>query len=87
MVARFLFGLGVRHVGVENARQIVEAFGGFPALWAYLRAESGAVLVTVPVTVTVTVTVTAFLFCFFYLEITLICFCFFSAFLLVFQTS
>lgn len=36
-----MFGLGVRYIGVENARLAVAEFGGFPALWKYLQEESG----------------------------------------------
>lgn len=36
-----MFGLGVRYIGVENARLAVAEFGGFPALWNYLQEESG----------------------------------------------
>jgi NAD-dependent DNA ligase len=42
LLSRFLFGLGVRHIGLENARLLVDAFGGFPALWNYLLQESGS---------------------------------------------
>ena len=41
---RFLFGLGVRYIGVENARLTVAEFGGFPALWKYLLEESGTII-------------------------------------------
>ena len=35
-----MFGLGVRHIGAENAQLIVNDFGGFPQLWEYLREEA-----------------------------------------------
>lgn len=41
MISRFLFGLGVRHIGQENAKLLCDAFGGFPALWEYMRCEAG----------------------------------------------
>jgi len=33
---RFLFGLSVRHVGEETARDVAEEFGSFAVLWKYL---------------------------------------------------
>lgn len=40
-LCRFLFGLGIRHVGQEMARLLIAEFGSFPALWEYLKAEAG----------------------------------------------
>lgn len=36
----------MRHIGAENARLIVDAFGGFPPLWEYLREEAGKLKAT-----------------------------------------
>jgi hypothetical protein len=41
----------VRHIGQENAKLITDAFGGFPALWGYLRGEAGRDLLASPVRV------------------------------------
>ena len=42
---RFLFGLGVRHVGIQTARDIAgsERFDTFDKLWSYLHGEAAAV--------------------------------------------
>jgi DNA ligase (NAD+) len=41
---RFLFGLGVRHVGIQTARDIAgsDRFDTFEKLWSYLRGEAAA---------------------------------------------
>jgi hypothetical protein len=36
---RFLFGLSIRHVGLETAKDISAHFGTFEALWSYLLGE------------------------------------------------
>ncbi|MEQ7873817.1 NAD-dependent DNA ligase LigA [Sphingomonas sp. ASV193] len=40
--ARFLFGLGIRHVGIVTAKDLLKAFGTVEALEAAARAEDGA---------------------------------------------
>jgi DNA ligase (NAD+) len=39
---RLLFGLGIRHIGLESAKLLVSEFGGFRPLWEYLLAVSSA---------------------------------------------
>ena len=36
---RFLFGLGIRHVGINTAKDIAGHYGSFQAFWTYLLSE------------------------------------------------
>ena len=36
---RLLFGLGIRHVGINTAKDIAGHYGSFQAFWAYLLTE------------------------------------------------
>ena len=36
---RFLYGLSIRHIGIETAKDISSHFGTFEKLWSYLLKE------------------------------------------------
>ena len=44
LIIRFLFALGIRHVGQESATDIAAAFGTFSELWDYLKIENSRAL-------------------------------------------
>ena len=36
---RFLYGLSIRHIGIETAKDVANHFGTFEKLWSYLLEE------------------------------------------------